>query len=261
MKKLLTLMLALSVLFMTSCGNAGISETTENTEASTTEITVKTDIANNGSSSVLIQTTGSSISSDMDNGIYFNEGEYDKYLEFIATYEYIPENLVTYEDISGYGDFYFCLFPWDFSKHRISGSYSYILKTETGNFIDIRFSSENGWEKLASGIRTHKEVPLDGMTNMEFCNDVEIDENTSMLYVDIGEIRYWYYRNSKELGCATWKIGDIYVEIEFDKATRKVLKNTLPGDKGLDFLRELLDPTKAEAAVAEFVASIATAEK
>ena len=142
MKKLLTLMLALSVLFMTSCGNAGISETTENTKASTTEITVTTDITNNGSSSVSLQTTGPSISSDMDNGIYFNEGEYDAYLEFIATNEDIPENFVTYEDISRYGDFYFCLFFWDFSNHRISDNYVYILKTETGILIDIEFSNE-----------------------------------------------------------------------------------------------------------------------
>ncbi len=256
MKKILTLILALSMLIMTSCGNAGVSETTENTKATTAESTEITAMTTDASTTVPIQTTGSSISSDMDNGIYFNEGEYDAYLEFIATNEDIPENFVTYEDISRYGDFYFCLFLWDFSNHRISDNYLYILKTETGNFIDIEFSNDNHLEKLASGIRTHKEVPLDGMTDMEFCNDVEIDENTSMLYVDIGEIRYWYYRKYKELGHATWKIGDIYVTINFTREIRRLLKNTLPGDEGLDFLRDLLDPAKAEAAAAEFNAGI-----
>ena len=256
MKKLLTFILALSVLLLSSCGNAGVSETTENTEASTTEITVKTDIANNGSSSVSLQTTGPSISSDMDNGIYFNEGEYDAYLEFIATNEDIPENFVTYEDISRYGDFYFCLFLWDFSNHRISDNYVYILKTETGILIDIEFSNDNHLEKLGSGVRIHKEVPLDGMTDMLVCNDVEIDENTGMLYVDVGEIRYWYYRKYKELGHATWKIGDIYVIIDFGDDVEKACKNTLLDDEGLDFFRNLLDPTKAEAAVAEFNAGI-----
>lgn len=252
MKKLLTLILALSMLIMTSCGNMRVTETTESTKASTTETEATTEIITAASSVLQTQATGSSASNDMDNGIYFNEDEYDKYLEFIATYEYIPENLVTYEDISRYGDFYFCLFFWDFGNHKISGDYVYILKTETGILIDMEFSNDNHLEKLGSGVRIHKEVPLDGMTDMLVCNDVEIDENTGMLYVDVGEIRYWYYRKYKELGHATWRIGDIYVIIDFDDDVEKALKNTLPGDKGLDFLRELLDPTKAEAAVAEF---------
>ena len=263
MKKLLTLILVISVLFMASCGNAGVSETTESTKASTTETTADTTVSTadvtttvENTSTAHVQTVQTTVASTTKTTTAKTEAttgsvaigcatsvtieDYYEYISFITSMG-MPDSFITYDELSFLGSFKAFICP-PFASAKELTQYIYDFKDSNGYdiAIDIR--------PIKNTVSTDNILMLDDVKDYRYLSSDERGIFTT------NGLTYRYLKG--ELSCIEFKYNDMQFVISGNG-----MLSDYPVNGEDTFMSKLLSADTAKDAAAQLSDLIAEAKK